>query len=255
MNYYKIYKEDGDIKKDKPSDNYYHLIKLYYTSKSMCPKCDKEVISKSKDDNIIKLFCKKCKWSATIHLAKYIDLYSRFSDLMQQKTDIIYRLLNIIKNKNYKEDVNKLKSEYEKVDQEYQNINKIFTDEKDQQTDLLDEQFNKIHQYSDLYFRRKELFNEIDEPISGTQRKALIEEYKKGVGKDHVKLVKSLGLSENTVKNWFSWMESIEDYIKLTVEVNNAIKNYRSLVEKQNELNTNFLVNSGKITESKNIKV
>jgi len=69
------------------------------------------------------------------------------------------------------------------------------------------------------------------------------------------KLAKTLKLSSKTIDTWFQWMKSIEEYIKLTVEVNNAIKNYRSLVEKQDELNDNFLVNSGKITESKNIKV
>lgn len=254
MDYYKIYKED-DLKKDKPSENYYNLITLYYSSKPICPKCDKEIISKSKDDNIIKLFCKKCKWSATIHLAEYINLYSKFSDLREKKTDIIYRLLNVIKNKDYKEDINTLKKEYEKIDQEYNQINKIFQEEKAEQNDLLNEQFNKIHQYSNQYFTRKQLFNDITEEITGKQRKILIEEYKKGVAKDHEKLAKTLKLSSKTIDTWFQWMKSIEEYIKLTVEVNNAIKNYRSLVEKQDELNDNFLVNSGKITESKNIKV
>lgn len=231
--------------KNEPSKQYYEDLELFYSPVASCPKC-KSTIDKSKEGDVIKMKCSKCKWSITIDVAKYVNIHDVLFCRKKRESDLMYQLTEKIK-RDQKVDFDQLKlmGEYD--------IEHIFDDQKDKITSSISEQFKNIHKLYLLNMERKKVYNSIVEEINGKNREKLIKGYQEG--KNIKEMTKDTGLTENTVTRWFEWLGIIKEYTLLINEIRKDTKKINDLKENYSKLNTHFLVKGGNVKESKEIKL
>ena len=236
---------DNFTEKNSPTKEYYDYLELFYSPISSCPKC-KSKIYKNKENDIIKIKCTKCKWEIVIDVAKYVNLHNVFYNKKMRKINLMYELTEKIK-RNEKIDIEELKS----ID--LYDIEKIFDDQKEAIDKAILDQFKNINKLYLLYNDKKNIYNSIIEKVTKGNSNKLMEEFN---SKKNVKdMVKKTGLSEFTVKKWFEWLGVVKEYVKLSYKIKNETDNIRKMINDNLKLNTNFLVKSGIVKESKNIKL
>lgn len=236
---------DNFTDKHEPTKQYYENLELFYSPIAVCPKC-KSKIDKSKEGDIIKLKCTKCKWKITIDVAKYVNIHDVLYSRKVRESNLMYELTEAIR-RDQKVDLDELKlvGQYD--------IEHILDDQKAIIDKEVQNQFKNVHELYLLHAERKKIYFSIVEKINKGNRIKLMEGFKEGKSVDH--MMKNTGLSKYTVEKWIEWLKVVKRYVLLIHEIRKTLNKIKQ--EKQNniKLNTRFLVKSGSVTESKEIKM
>lgn len=241
--YYQKY-IDEFTEKEKPDKSYYQNLALFYNLDAVCPKCKGEIVKK-KEDDIINMKCKKCRWTITIDMAKYVNLYNIVHKKTERKNNIVHQLTEAVKmNKALNLDELKLINTDE--------IDKIFDAQREKKVKQIEDEYELFHKIFLLHKEREKWFSTITEPVNKKHRAKLMEGFK--LKHSIEKLIKDTGLSKFTVEGWIKWLKTVEEYMKVTQKLKTSIDKSRQIKENIMNLNTHFLVKAGKVKESKEIK-
>ena len=236
---------DNFTEKHQPTKQYYENLEMYYSPESVCPKC-KNKIDKNKEDDVIKMICTKCKWTIIINVAKYVNLYDILHKKKKKDTNLLYELTEKIK-RDEKIDIEELKSVG------IYDIEHILNDQNDIIDKTLSDQFKDLNKFYLLNKEKNKVYNSIIETVTNKNRIKLMNGYKEG--KSIKEMIKNTGLSENTVKRWFDWLNILKEYILLNNKIRNDQENIKQMKKYNLKLNKHFLMKEGIIKENKEIKI
>lgn len=242
--------QKGERKVDKA---YYNQLELFYDPTNACPDGKKGKLKKRVEGDKLIMECSTSGFKSEIERAQYVNLYSIKYQQEQTMIETLFKLVNGVQT-SANIDLEALKKQYleaQKVDEE---LEKIFGDERKILKNALDKQFEKIHESILLYNKRKGIYKQIGESISGKNRKILNEAFKKGKA-SFSGLAKQTKLSEKTIKSWFDWLDAVKKYVTVMQEVNRELKQYQETLKNQYLENTQFLLKQGSFKETKSIKV
>ena len=244
------------------SDNdkaYKDALRLYFNKdpKQVCPKCGKSGIEKNieKDGNII-MKCKdtKCKWIMKIEVGEYINLYDDMYKINQEKKKLLYKLIKA-EQTDFKEYKEKFIEEKNKNDE----IKNLFDSQNIELNKLEKDKVEILIELLTLYYKRKEIFKEINERIK--DKKILLQIYKNEGNELSSKRLKEISndinISTENINKYFEWLNLCKHYIELQNDYNNIIKREKTLYKKIEDINKNFPTKIPKIIsdEKKTIKI
>ena len=191
--------------------------------KQLCPICNIPNIQKDFKDGKIIMECKtaKCSWSMEINLAKYINLYNEFYDKNINKDKLLFNLLKTDEFENVKKDYLNEKNSLEQ-------IKDVFAAQKDEIDKKINEETVILTEILVLYYKRKQVFDNIEKSLKPSQRRGLMKIYKneyKTLNEKRVQqIAKEYSMSVNDVKNSIQWFHYGFEYIKLQQEYKNIRK-------------------------------
>lgn len=236
---------DNFTEKHKPTKEYYEDLELFYSPIAVCPKC-KSKIDKSKEEDIIKLKCTKCKWTLTIDLAKYVNIHDVLQSRKKRESNLMYELTEAIR-RDQKVDLTELKMVG------IYDLEHILDDQREIVNKAIADQYENIHKLYILHKERKNIYLSIIEKINDSNRTTLMEGYKEGASVK--KMIKVTGLTEYTVTRWFDWLGVVKEYVLLINEIKKAQNKVKQIKSDDIKLNNQFLVKAGSVKESKEIKL
>jgi hypothetical protein len=221
--------------------------------KQLCPICNVPNIQKDFKDGKIIMECKttKCSWSMEINPAKYINLYNEFYDKSIDKEKLLFNLLKTDEFENVKKDYLNEKNSLEQ-------IKDVFSTQKDELDKKINEETLILTEILVLYYKRKQVFDDIEKSLKPSQRKGLMKIYKneyKTLNEKRVQqIAKEYSMSVNDVKNSIQWFHYGFEYIKLQQEYKNIRKETEEYKNNIKKLNENFMIDLPNVIENKKLK-
>jgi len=241
LNKYKNYIDYLDSNEYK---KYLESLHIFFNNSpnQLCPTCNKGTIIKSVDkDGVIFMRCSdpKCDWNMKIIRANYVNLYKELNKKKDEQKELMFELLNTDKFPEVKK---KYISEMDNI----KNIDEIF---KMQNEDLLKEETKRSEIFTkvmELYYKRKQIFDNIKNSLNSKNRNALLEIYKneKNIKDNRLKqLSNQFKIDINDLKNILLWFEISFESIKLQTELKNINNNIEKYKSNMNYVNDNMMIN------------
>jgi len=254
MNYIDKYNEYVSFLKTDKYKKYIDSLHLFFNNNpnQLCPQCNKPTIIKSYNNGIIFMKCtqSKCDWKMSIEVAEYINLDNTIYKNKKISKDLLYSLLNT-------DNFTAVKNEYLNEKNKINYINEIF---KIQQKELDDKITEKIKLYSELsllYYKRKNVFAQIEKSLDNKLKKSLLEiyknEYKTMKDSRYNNISKQFNISINDVKNILLWFDISFEYIEKQTKLNKFIKNIKDYEKDINNINNNMMIKLPIIKEGKDV--
>jgi uncharacterized membrane-anchored protein YhcB (DUF1043 family) len=154
---------------------------------------------------------------------------------------------------------NDVKKQFLSQKQDIDEIKKIF----DKQKEELDRQYNKKYEILNklliLYYKRKQVFNNISKSISSQNKNKLVEiyknEFKSITDNRYNQLAKTLNISIDDIKNIFLWFDVSNQYIIIQQQFEDISKKIDNYKKEINYINDNMMIEIPSIIQDKKIKV
>ena len=256
MDILKKYKKQEIILETEIYKDYLNKLSLYYNEDT------DEKYEKEQDETYYKLIDKNNEANViTIYKVKVIDLHLYYNEINTKINNIfkkISELITTLKDKEYEEEFEKLKEEYIKLIKDKNDINEIFKIQNKNVLKLEEEKINLIIQLYKIYMERKNSYKKV-KPINKEIKSKIINLYKSKYkllsDNEYTYHSKKLNVPFNELKMWSKWLESCYIYIKLQNKINKIINLIKIEKNKNDKINSIYIINEPKIKEDKTISI
>jgi len=245
-------------------DLYHKSLIEFYNKDSVCDISGDGNIVKSNKDGILQIECKKSGYFLKIVDAKYVNINCELNNIRDKKRMLkanIEKLLITDDIKNIKDNFIKIKDKYIDYTKEEDHIKNIFSIQQTKMQDI-ESNINEIYyELMALFFKRKELFNDISNKKLDYKKKEYIMNFLKSTTKNTIDdtIINNLSLKikvdKNDTKNWVHWIKSCVKYIYLKLKLQKEYKNKKAQLDKYTLINKYFIINEPSVDKSKNIQV
>ena len=243
---------------------YHKSLIEFYNKDSVCDISGDGNIVKSNKDGILQIECKKSGYFLKIVDAKYVNINCELNNIRDKKRMLkanIEKLLITDDIKNIKDNFIKIKDKYIDYTKEEDEIKKIFSIQENKLNDI-ESNINEIYyELMALFFKRKELFNDISNKKLDYKKKEYIMNFLKSTTKNTIddtiinNLSSKIKVDKTDTKNWVHWIKSCVKYIYLKLKLQKEYKNKKAQLDKYTLINKYFIINEPSVDKSKNIQV
>ena len=243
---------------------YHKSLIEFYNKDSVCDISGDGNIVKSNKDGILQIECKKSGYFLKIVDAKYVNINCELNNIRDKKRMLkanIEKLLITDDIKNIKDNFIKIKDKYIDYTKEEDEIKKIFSIQENKLNDI-ESNINEIYyELMALFFKRKELFNDISNKKLDYKKKEYIMNFLKSTTKNTIddtiinNLSSKIKVDKTDTNNWVHWIKSCVKYIYLKLKLQKEYKNKKAQLDKYTLINKYFIINEPSVDKSKNIQV
>lgn len=243
---------------------YHKSLIEFYNKDSVCDISGDGNIVKSNTDGILQIECKKSGYFLKIVDAKYVNINCELNNIRDKKRMLkanIEKLLITDDIKNIKDNFIKIKDKYIDYTKEEDQIKKIFSIQQIKMQEIESNINELYYELMALFFKRKELFNDISNKKLDYKKKEYIMNFLKSTTKNTIddtiinNLSSKIKVDKNDTKNWVHWIKSCVKYIYLKLKLQKEYKNKKAQMDKYTLINKYFIINEPSVDKSKNIQV
>ena len=266
--YLKYLEDNLNNKYLKEFEEYRKYLKIYYSENSKCPVDSKTLLLKKETATEYEMWCKSKTskdWKIIIKKPKVYNLNIKLNELnTTYKNKLLLfkqKLRENLESPVYipekdKEMESELKA-LKKYENEIESIKELFEKQEENKKDLYLKRQDQLKKLLEIKIKKKDVFR-LCEQVDGDTRKQLIEIAKneKKVDQERIKqIAKTTQITQSNVKNWIDYYKLNIEYVAEIIELNQLNDEIFQLIEKYNNINSNYIIEPPVITSDKKVKI
>ena len=266
--YLKYLEDNLNNKYLKEFEEYRKYLKIYYSENSKCPVDSKTLLLKKETATEYEMWCKSKTskdWKIIIKKPKVYNLNIKLNELnTTYKNKLLLfkqKLRENLESPVYipekdKEMESELKA-LKKYENEIESVKELFKKQEENKKDLYLKRQDQLKKLLEIKIKKKDVFR-LCEQVDGDTRKQLIEIAKneKKVDQERIKqIAKTTQITQSNVKNWIDYYKLNIEYVAEIIELNQLNDEIFQLIEKYNNINSNYIIEPPVITSDKKVKI